>query len=101
MTDVESDQVMLHDELIEPCEICGGPVDTNEPGHHKSPDERFRHHICHENGAPPSGYVEEFVDEAQEMQAACVNRQYNCGHVAYGPVGLLKHKCPECGDNVV
>lgn len=92
---------MLRDELIEECEVCGGPVDTNEPGHFKSPDERFRHQVCHELGEPPEGYVEEFKDEAWEMSAACVNRQYNCGHVAYGPVGLLKYQCPECGDNAV
>ena len=104
MTDTEDSpkEVLQTDySLIEECEICGGPVDTNEPGHHKSPDERFRHRVCHERGEPPEGYIREYVEEATSGNFACVNRQYNCGHVAYGPTGILPHRCPECGDNAV
>lgn len=28
-------------ELIEECEVCDEPLNANEAGHYKSPDERF------------------------------------------------------------
>lgn len=88
----------IQHDLIETCEECSGPVDTNEPGHYKSPDERFRHGVCHEKGVP-DGYVLNNASEYPMM--ASVNRQFNCGHVAYGPPRELPTECPECGDNAV
>lgn len=82
------------DELIEECEICGGPVDANEPGHYKSADERFRHAICHATDGAPADYVLNIAED--HPTKASVNRQFNCGHVAYGPPTELPHECPAC-----
>lgn len=35
-------------------------------------------------------------DDVIENQEACLNRRYNCGHVAYGPTRRLPSECPEC-----
>lgn len=32
------------------CEECGHPIDLNQPGYYKTPDERFWHEECHEDG---------------------------------------------------
>lgn len=44
------------DGLVEPCEVCGGPVDIREHEHFKSPDERFVHGEC---------YAEKFGDTVE------------------------------------
>lgn len=86
-------------ELIEECEVCDAPLDANEPGHFKSPDERFRHARCHKSGEPPSEPVLNIA--ADHPSKASVNKTFNCGHYAYGPQLNLPSKCPECGDNAV
>ena len=84
-------------DLIEFCEVCGGPLNSNEPGPFKSPDERFRHAVCHETGEAPTGPI---VDEGDGTKC-CMNVQYNCGHYAFGPVDAVPDACPECGDPTV
>lgn len=84
---------MSQSELIEECEICGGNVDANAPGHYKTPDERFRHRVCHEDGQL-DGYVLNLAADYPDMCSQ--NRQFNCGHVAYGPPRHLPHECPRC-----
>jgi hypothetical protein len=79
-------------ERYEPCEVCGGRIDTFDAGYYKSPDETFRHEFCHENGEPPEGYVFELTD----TEHACTNRQYNCGHIVYAPTLEQPEFCPEC-----
>jgi hypothetical protein len=56
-----------------------------------SPDERFKHVDCHEEGGP-GDYVLNIADDHSEQ--ASVNRQYQCGHVAYGPPSELPDRCP-------
>jgi len=35
-------------------------------------------------------------DEVIQKQYACLNREYDCGHLAYGPPRMLPDECPEC-----
>lgn len=99
MTAQESDALYQDDELIEPCEVCGGPVDLNQPGYHKSPNEKFWHHLCAENGEPPEGYVKDVAAEYPEL--CSTNQQYQCGHLVFGPYFEQPDKCPECGMDAV
>lgn len=83
------------DELIEKCERCGGFIDAGEPGHYKSPDERFVHKVCFEEGEPPEEPVVDLTDEHPFEEQ--VPKQYNCGHYAQGPPRRLPTECPDCG----
>lgn len=78
------------------CEECGGSIDVTSPNYYKTPDERFKHVVCHEEGGP-GDYVLNLAEE--NPSKACVNRQYQCGHIAYGPVTELPERCPheDCG----
>jgi len=78
------------------CEECGGPIDTTSPNYYKTPDEIFRHVVCHEEG-DPGDYVLNIAEDYPEQ--ASINRQYQCGHVAYGPALELPDRCPheDCG----
>lgn len=82
-----------HHELIEECERCGGDLDANESGHYKSPSEVFVHQVCYEEGVP-----EEPIRDLSRQYPfeECWNRQYTCGHYAYGPPKRLPGECPEC-----
>jgi hypothetical protein len=46
-------------------------------------------------------YVLDLSDNQQvrENDYCCVNRQYDCGHLAYGPPRVLPSDCPECADD--
>lgn len=78
----------------EECTICDRLVDSNEPGHFKSPDERFQHAVCHESGTPPNTPIEDLSsDDPQQWD---VTRQYNCGHYSYGLRRKLSERCPTC-----
>lgn len=94
-SDSSGSEIEYGDELIEVCQECGGHLSANEPAHYKSPDERFWHAECYENDGPPEEYIVDVSEDWPHM--ASVNRQYNCGHLAYGPPRHLPEKCPECG----
>lgn len=81
---------------IDHCEECGGSIDTTSPNYYKTPDERFKHVVCYEEGGP-GDYVLNIAEDYPEK--AYVNRQYQCGHTAYGPILELPDRCPheDCG----
>ncbi len=82
-------------ERYEQCEVCGGSIDSYDAGYFKSPDERFRHALCHENGEAPQEYV---LKASEDETDCCVNHQYNCGHTVYLPMNKRPMVCPECTD---
>jgi hypothetical protein len=45
-----------------------------------------------------SGYVLNLAatPRVRRKQLCCQNKQYDCGHWAYGPSNLLPERCPEC-----
>jgi len=74
------------------CEECGGRIDPTEPGHYKSPDERFVHSVCFEEGEPSK--VLDLYEEHPFKEQTSI--QYGCGHFAEGPPLHLPDYCPEC-----
>ena len=74
------------------CEECGGDIDSTQPGHYKSPDERFVHSVCFEEGEPSK--VLDLYEEHPFKEQTMV--QYGCGHFAEGPPLHLPEHCPEC-----
>ena len=82
----------MSDKIVD-CERCSAPIDTEEPGHYKSPDERFIHRVCYEGDGP-----EKVLDLSGEHPfKEQVPKTYNCGHYAEGPPLHLPRECPECG----
>lgn len=92
MSEAESRQIPQAHNLEEACEECGGSIDTSAAGYYKSPSERFKHGLCHENGSPPPQYE---LAENHEFETH-TNRQYNCGHVLYAPPKRQPMVCPVC-----
>jgi hypothetical protein len=43
-----------------------------------------------------SEYVLDMTANAEYLGETCMNRDYPCGHVAYGPPRRLPDDCPEC-----
>jgi len=74
------------------CEECGGNIDPTQPGHYKSPDERFVHSVCFEEGEPSK-----VVDMKKNPFKEQTTVQYGCGHFSKGPPLHLPEECPECG----
>jgi hypothetical protein len=94
----EQTEFAQHAALLVNCEACGGLVNVNLRGYYKSPDDRFWHAICHDAG-PPDGSITDTA--AAWPTLTSTTRQYNCGHVGYGPLVTLPVECPECDAHAV
>lgn len=92
-SDTEQGRYATSDQY-EGCEECGGPIDTYDAGYYKTPDERFKHALCHETGDVPEQYklVESTESDTYD------NKQYNCGHTIYAPPIEHPMFCPICND---
>lgn len=94
---MSAESIPQSDDRYDPCEECGGHIDTHDAGYYKTPNEKFKHGLCHEEGEFPGNYE---LDENHDHEVH-TNRQYNCGHNLYAPPKRQPMYCPVCNDTDV
>lgn len=89
------------DEALE--QGCACPVLDNAHGAGYMGTDRYVISMdCPLHGQAGDDYVMDLSDAEAVVanREACVNREYACGHLAYGPPKRLPEECPECGAEV-